>query len=121
MSNISSQYREILPVGFEKLLNCSLKQSSLKAKFSPLPPISCHRELRQHPCAFLSQINVSHLSMELSCSLPLSENLLFTCFILLLKISWSVGKFRKTCEEQKFHFQAVVSTFENSVIMNRCN
>lgn len=117
--NIYCQYREILPVHFSKLLNCSLKRSFWRPS-SPLPPpISCRRELRQHPCACLSQISVNHHS---AWSSPFPCHLQQACFSLILSCYWrSVAKFRKMCEEHWFCFQAVTSAFENSIIMNSCN
>lgn len=86
---------------------------------APLPPISCCRELRQHPCACLSQISVNHHS---AWSSPFPCHLQQACFSLILSYYWrSVAKFRKTCEEHWFYFQAVTSAFENSIITNSCN
>lgn len=110
MSNIYHQYREILPVGFNKLLDCSLKQSFFPhqllqgAKTTSLWLFITNQfEPSQSAWSSAFPCHLQQISPTLSCY-------------------WrSVGKFRKMCEEHWFHFEAVISTFESSIIMNRCN
>lgn len=80
MSNMYHQYREILPVGFNKLLDCSLKQS-----FFP-PSATAGSQDNILVTFYHKSVWAISVSMELCFSLPPSAN--FTHFILLLKISW---------------------------------
>lgn len=86
LSNIYCQYREILPVHFSKLLNCSFKRSFWRPS-SPLPHQLPQGAETTSLCLFITNQCEPSLSMELSFSLPPSASLLFTHFILLLKIS----------------------------------
>lgn len=104
-------------IWFNKLLNCSFKQNSQRPSSLPCPHQLLQGTETTSLCLFYhkSEWAISAWSSPFPCHLQQ------ICFSLVLSCYWrSVGKFRKTCEEHWFHFQAMISTIENSIIMNRC-